>query len=104
MVETIFKPQINVRSQSLNRDWVFSKKPYNALEEVMGKNQGRIVQLPHDYMLEDNVKPEAVSGPATGYYDGSVAYYPVSYTHLDVYKRQIMHQCRIKRRRKTSLE
>ena len=75
MVETIFKPQINVRSQSLNRDWVFSKKPYNALEEVTGKNQGRIVQLPHDYMLEDNVKPEAVSGPATGYYDGSVAYY-----------------------------
>lgn len=75
MTDMIFKPQADVRSQSLNRDWTFSRKPYNALDEVMKKSQDRVVQLPHDYMLEDGVEEDAVSGPATGYYDGSVAYY-----------------------------
>ncbi len=46
---------------SINRGWQFG--------------EGRLVNLPHDYMIEGDVFPEAVSGAASGYYHAGVARY-----------------------------
>lgn len=66
---------VDLREQELNHAWTFSEKPYNALEDVMGKTSGEVVELPHDCMLVQGAKPDARSGPATGYYEGLVGYY-----------------------------
>ena len=60
------------RKQPLNRDWLFARGMYSP----DGERNARTVQLPHDYMIEQEPRAEALSGPATGYYDA----FPANYT------------------------
>ena len=62
----------NARKQDLNRDWAFMPGMYSAESAA----NARTVQLPHDYLIETDTRPEAMSGPATGYYDA----FPANYT------------------------
>lgn len=39
------------------------------------QTQGRTVDLPHDFMIESNVKPNSVNGTNTGFYDGDTGTY-----------------------------
>ena len=61
----------DIRKQELNRDWLFAPGLYSA----EGEGNARTVQLPHDYMIETETRPDALSGPATGYYDAFSASY-----------------------------
>ena len=63
-----------MRSISLNRDWYFEHGLVN-IGSVLRGEFGRPVQLPHDYMIESDVYPEAPSGPASGYFNAGVAHY-----------------------------
>lgn len=63
------------RSVNIDGGWKFQHKPFNLTEELSGKGDARVVDLPHDYMLEDGVRKDAPAAAAMGYYDGRVAYY-----------------------------
>ena len=64
-----------MRTVNINRGWRFGLGPANAAKRLMGEADGRIVDLPHDYMIESDVYPEAPSGMASGYYNAGVAHY-----------------------------
>lgn len=62
-----------MRNQNIDKGWEFGYgtwSPFAAREKAP-----RIVDLPHDYMIESDVMPDAPAGPAMGYYTGGVAYY-----------------------------
>ncbi len=63
------------RAVCLDGGWRFQYGPFMLGDELSGKNTARTVNLPHDYMLEDGVSPDAPSAAAMGYYNGRVAYY-----------------------------
>ena len=60
----------------LNRDWEFG---LGMLQPWMIRDDDpdgkRIVQLPHDYMIGSDVRKDAPSGTASGFYNAGVAYY-----------------------------
>ena len=56
----------------LNRDWEFAHGTRNP----WGMGDGiKTVQLPHDYMIESDVREDAPSGGASGYYNAATAHY-----------------------------
>lgn len=60
--------------QGLNREWVLRPGMYDAMAEVRG-DMGKWVDLPHDYMIGQEVSDSAPAGPAMGYYNASTANY-----------------------------
>lgn len=64
-----------MRTINIDQGWKFQNSPFGLMEELSGKDTARIVNLPHDYMLEEGVNKNAVAAAAMGYYDGKVAYY-----------------------------
>lgn len=60
---------------NIDRGWKFQHKPFNLQDMLSGKDTAKEVNLPHDYMLEDDVCKDAPAAAAMGYYDGRVAYY-----------------------------
>ena len=64
-----------MRSMKINRGWHFGMGQVDLGRRIRGEFDDRIVNLPHDYMIESDVFPEAVSGPASGYYNAGVAHY-----------------------------
>ena len=64
-----------MRTIKINQEWDFGLGPVDLGNRLRGKFGDRIVNLPHDYMIESDVFPEAVSGPASGYYNAAVAHY-----------------------------
>ena len=60
----------------LNRDWEFG---HGMLQHWIARDDDpdgkRIVQLPHDYMIGSDVRKDAPSGTASGFYNAGVAYY-----------------------------
>ena len=64
-----------MRSININRGWEFALGMPNAAGRLTGKWHGREVNLPHDYMIEGDVFPEATPKQASGYYDAGVAHY-----------------------------
>ena len=64
-----------MRNVNINRGWRFGLGAMNGVERLTGKLDERIVDLPHDYMIEGDVFPEAPSKQASGYYDAGVAHY-----------------------------
>ena len=64
-----------MRSMKINQDWHFGLGPVDWGKRMRGEYGDRMVNLPHDYMVESDVFPEAVSGGASGYYNAGVAHY-----------------------------
>ena len=64
-----------MRSMKINQDWHFGLGPVDWGQRMRGEYGDRMVSLPHDYMVESDVFPEAVSGGASGYYNAGVAHY-----------------------------
>ncbi|MDO4865217.1 MAG: glycoside hydrolase family 2 TIM barrel-domain containing protein [Clostridia bacterium] len=64
-----------MRIGSINRGWRFGHGPMDNVGRLTGKLDERIVDLPHDYMIEGDVFPEAPSQRSSGYYNAGVAHY-----------------------------
>ena len=58
---------------NIDSDWEFM---YGEPSKIPGlPKESRQVNLPHDFMIEKDVKPDSVNGANTGYYDGGTATY-----------------------------
>ena len=55
-----------MRCMNIDRAWSFGHGLYNGIEKMLGKDDSRIVNLPHDYMIESDVTGTAPAGPARG--------------------------------------
>ena len=64
-----------MRSMKINREWDFGFGLVDLGQRLHGVFGDRKVNLPHDYMVENDVYEGAPSGPASGYYNAGVAHY-----------------------------
>ena len=64
-----------MRSMKINRGWHFGLGMVDWGKRMRGDYGDRVVDLPHDYMIEGDVYAEAPSGGASGYYNAGVAHY-----------------------------
>ena len=64
-----------MRSMKINREWDFGLGQVDLGKRLRGIFGDRIVNLPHDYMIESDAYADAPSGPASGYYNAGVAHY-----------------------------
>ncbi len=60
---------------NLNRGWRFGPGQADHLKRLTGEADERTVNLPHDYMIEGDVSPDAPSRQASGWYNAGVAHY-----------------------------
>ncbi|MBT2291509.1 DUF4982 domain-containing protein [Paenibacillus albidus] len=59
--------------ENIDRNWEFY---YGVPSVIPGSSRpGRRVNLPHDFMIETDTRPEAPGGSLTGYYDGDIGTY-----------------------------
>ncbi len=64
-----------MRKINIDRGWGFSHgRPY-AMNILTGTPFEKTVDLPHDYMIESDVRKDATAGAPGGYYKESLAYY-----------------------------
>ena len=64
-----------MRNINLNRGWGFGPGLADTFKRLTGRGEGRVVDLPHDYMIESDVYAAAPAGSASGYYNAGVAHY-----------------------------
>ncbi len=64
-----------MHGMKLNQGWHFGLGPMDWGKRMRGEYGDRLVNLPHDYMIESDVFPGAVSGAASGYYNAGAAHY-----------------------------
>lgn len=64
-----------MRIQNIDREWKFGPGQVDLWGAVLGRDRDVTVNLPHDYMLENEVTPEAAAGAASGFYTAGVAHY-----------------------------
>lgn len=64
-----------MRNQNIDREWQFNHGTYEGFFSSQKDKEKRIVNLPHDYMIESEVTENAAAGPASGYYTEGVACY-----------------------------
>ena len=64
-----------MRCININRGWRFGHGLIDNNRRLNGELEERVVDLPHDYMIESDVYAEAPSGPASGYFNAGVAHY-----------------------------
>ena len=64
-----------MRCININRGWRFGRGLIDNNRRLTGELEERVVDLPHDYMIESDVYAEAPSGPASGYFNAGVAHY-----------------------------
>lgn len=76
------------RSVNIDGGWRFQHHPFSLGDELSGKNTARTVNLPHDYMLEENVCEDAPAAAAMGYYNGRVAFYAKTILIPDAWKEE----------------
>lgn len=64
-----------MRIQNIDREWKF----YRGMADIYGSYSGNetetVVNLPHDYMIENDVLEDAPAGSASGFYNAGIAYY-----------------------------
>lgn len=72
-----------MRNINLDRQWKFQlgtgDNPFSSAQD----GEDSMVNLPHDYMIKNEMSQDAPSGPATGFYTASVANYV---KHIDIPK------------------
>ena len=59
----------------INQGWHFGLGALDLGSRLAGSFGSRVVNLPHDYMIESNVYADAPSQAASGYYNAGVAWY-----------------------------
>ena len=64
-----------MRTISINREWRFGPGLMDFGKRAMGQYEGKIVNLPHDYMIESDVFPQAPSPAASAHHNAAVAHY-----------------------------
>ncbi|MBR5345874.1 MAG: DUF4982 domain-containing protein [Clostridia bacterium] len=64
-----------MRNVNLNRGWTFGHGQIDVGSRMRKQFGDRVVNLPHDFMIESDVYLEAPSGNASGYYNAGVAHY-----------------------------
>ena len=64
-----------MRSTDINREWHFGYGLVDGPARLLGTLEERVVELPHDYMIEGDVRADATSKSSSGYYDAGVAHY-----------------------------
>ena len=64
-----------MRVHNLDRGWGFGPGRTDAFVRLQGTDKDRIVDLPHDYMIENEVSADAPAGSASGFYNAGVAHY-----------------------------
>ncbi len=62
-----------MESRNLDRDWEFMKGEPSHIP--MMPKETKTVNLPHDFMIETEVRADSVNGANTGYFDGGTATY-----------------------------
>ena len=63
------------RNENIDREWLFTPRSYNGMDSIAKEKKSHVVNLPHDYMIESDVQPDAPAGPAMGYFTAGVANY-----------------------------
>lgn len=61
--------------ENLNRDWFFKRGTMMYMQALGSGGFGKKVHLPHDYMIEGDVKKDAPAGPAMGFFTDQAATY-----------------------------
>ena len=76
-----------MRGCNVNGEWILREGVFD-LSRTFGEEQEsvRTVNLPHDFMIETEVRPDAVSGPAMGYYEGGIRNYTKNFFIPDEWK------------------
>ncbi len=64
-----------MRSININRGWRFGHGTMDNVKRLNGQLDERLVDLPHDYMIECDVFADAPSKQASGYFNAGVAHY-----------------------------
>ena len=64
-----------MKKEALNRGWAFQKGTPMYMQVLATGSFGKTVNLPHDYMIESDVREDAPAGPAMGYFTEGVATY-----------------------------
>lgn len=64
-----------MRKINIDKSWRFGHGLYGGLASFFGSDSSVEVNLPHDYMIAENVSETAPAGPASGFYTAGVAYY-----------------------------
>ena len=64
-----------MRSMKINRDWVFGPGQLDLNKRMNRQFGDQTVNLPHDYMIESDVFPEAAAEAASGFYSAGVGHY-----------------------------
>jgi beta-galactosidase len=64
-----------MRSININQGWHFGLGTMDLRARLSGNFGSRVVNLPHDYMIESDVYADAPSQAASGYYNAGVACY-----------------------------
>lgn len=59
----------------INQGWHFGLGAIDLKNRITGDFGSRIVNLPHDYMIEGDIYAAAPSGAVSGYYNAGVAWY-----------------------------
>jgi len=65
-----------MKREKINNGWYFHKGNAMILMQALSMGFGESISLPHDYMISNEVREDALSAGATGYYtaDGPAAY------------------------------
>lgn len=61
--------------QNMDREWKFGRGMEDPLADFFGRDQDVTINLPHDYMIENDVCEDAPAGAASGFYNAGVAHY-----------------------------
>lgn len=64
-----------MRTLEISKGWQYKDGLTNLMDSNTGKDERKIVNLPHDYMIETDVHPDAPAKAASGYFDGKVGSY-----------------------------
>ena len=64
-----------MRNINLDREWQFGHGLLDGMSMIRGTGTEKVVNLPHDYMIESEVREDAPAGPASGYFTEATAHY-----------------------------
>lgn len=82
----------SARSSLINREWTFFRDKFNMYNyENPEGGSHRVVNLPHDFMIEGDVVADAVSGSAMGFYEGGLGCYTKQLYIPEEYKDELIY-------------